>query len=500
MSQRNPRTRLFLQLWLAVSVTCFVWNAIPVLARYRADRQRLVELEGEQGFAPVPVIVLPDDSPWPTSTIQMQGRVVKEPRWNGPSNDSAFGQQRQLAVVNDNVAVVDFSSGNVMQSFQDKSGAERVYNAAVSGDGKVVATVGEFTRIQFWDTSTGRLIQSIEDKYPTLAAQPDQSKRDTKHPNGLRYSSTGVRIIEAAPGGCLFAIGKIDGSIELWAADDRELPDRPNGLTTADWPYRPDDTRPAPQTFRLLSRSQPHVGRITDLSFTLDCQALVTVSGPTFQGVAEIDSNSTMPPVAMVIEEMDSQPRIVRIAVPTGDTVWSVPLSDNPAGLALDSHSQNTDGLPLPAQCAVAMYDGNIWVLDLVNGQSLQSFSASINNRRSMIRAIAFADASRLWTTSTRYVNRPNQHSVGSVSAWDIRRGRRIATAEIPGQFFSADWDMFGMRLATSTYNSELASSRSGRSTGLLPWRRKPVSPFATHLWNVKLIERAPTVALEPTK
>jgi hypothetical protein len=270
-------------------------------------------------------------------------------------------------VVNGNVGVVDFLTGNVLQSFPSKPGAERIYSAAVSGDGKVVATVGEFTRIQFWNAYTGRVIQSIEDKYPTEATQPDLSQQGEKHPNELRYVNTGVRRIVAAPGRCLFAIGKIDGLVELWAADDRELPDRPDGLVTAEWPYRPDDTRPAPLSFRMLSRTQPHVGWITDLQFTLNCQALISVSGPTFQDKMHYDPDLTKPPAAMVVEEGESRPRLVRTAVPSGETTWSVSLPDNPAGLALDALSGNIPGSLYPPRCAVAMNDNEVQVWRVVS-------------------------------------------------------------------------------------------------------------------------------------
>ncbi len=126
----------------------------------------------------------------------------------------------------------------------------------------MIATVGQFTRISFWNAATGKLLQTVEDDFPTAAAQPDTSARGRKHTNGLSYNSTEARKIVAAPGGCLFAIGKVDGSVELWTVEGQTLPDRPHGLVTPEWPYRPDDPSPPSNRFQRIHRIQPHVGEV----------------------------------------------------------------------------------------------------------------------------------------------------------------------------------------------------------------------------------------------
>ena len=124
----------------------------------------------------------------------------------------------------------------------------------------MIATVGEFTVIRFWDASTGELLETIEDDAPTIAAQLDTNEHSRKHSNKLRYSDTGSRRLVATPGGCLFAIGKMDGSVELWATKGRALPDRPHNLVTPQWLYQHDSTEPPHRNFHRIARNQFHQG------------------------------------------------------------------------------------------------------------------------------------------------------------------------------------------------------------------------------------------------
>jgi len=73
----QSRFRFALAAWFTVSVAIFTFRLIPAVAKYRLQGRELINQEFERKHPPAPVIDLPPDSPWPTSTIGMKGYAVK---------------------------------------------------------------------------------------------------------------------------------------------------------------------------------------------------------------------------------------------------------------------------------------------------------------------------------------------------------------------------------------------------------------------------------------
>ena len=496
----QSRFRLVLAAWFIVSVAIFTFRLIPAVAKYRLQGRELVNLEFERKHPPLPVIDLPADSPWPTSTIRMKGYAVKGfDESNLPMASGAF-HEGMLALADGKVSLIEAkhkSSPQLKISFP-RNTDERIFQAVVSGDGKVVATVGEFTVIRFWDAATGELLETIEDDAPTIAAQPDLNEHSRKHTNKLRYSDTGSRKLVAAPGGCLFAIGKIDGSVELWAARDQALPDRPHGLVTPQWPYKPDNNDPPPRKFHRIGRHQLHQGQVDYLEFTLDCQSLVSVSSWTVTGVESFVAVPGQPARVKRAASDLSQPAVMRTKVPSGEVEWQVPLAEIPTAFAMDAMSQpQPAGFPgFKPRFAVAESD-QVLEMSLEDGSVLKSFSVKINTASathgtstSSLAAISFGDrgGGPFWTVERRYlISEPGQsQSLVSVSAWDINRGQRIASAEMTGHLMHAAWSRYGMKLCLVRMNEAGQQAR-----GLtMPWEDPPASPFMLHLWELQIAQR----------
>ncbi|MEZ6128120.1 MAG: hypothetical protein R3C59_05535 [Planctomycetaceae bacterium] len=479
---QNPSSpfRLLMKTWLLLSVASVIWQLIPVFAAYHADQQKLADLERQRRQPPMAIVEVAEDSPWPDSTIEMRGRSIEGlDDSNLPSAGIAFGQRSRMLVAGRTVNLIDTASAAVVQSFPNRQDGERLYAGAISGDGKVVATVGEFTQVCFWNAATGTLLQTVEDDFPTEAAQPDTNAHIRRHRNGLRYSHAGSRRIVAAPGGCLFAIGKIDGSVELWTAEGRPLPDRPHGLVTADWPYRPDDPSPPPNRFRRLHRIPRHVGEVLDLEFTLDCRSLISTSGRRFAQMQEVAvGDSVRSHFSRPIYDNDTTPTVAKTEVASGDLLWQTELLSLPSALALDVGSQNVKGLSIPPRLVVAMDNQEVAVIALDDGATLKTFSIAVGKSRIFTTTMAFGDGSSLlWTTGTRYRHDSEQRTFTSTTAWDVIRGRRIATADVPGSIMSATWNSYGKQLATVRHLENTPSSAKQ-----LPW--------SFHLWDVKIVSR----------
>jgi hypothetical protein len=358
--------------------------------------------------------------------------------------------------------------------------------------------VGEFTVIRFWDASAGELLETVEDDVPTIAAQPDLNEHSRKHTNKLRYSDTGSRRLVAAPGGCLFAVGKIDGSVELWAAQDQALPDRHQGLITPH-PIK----QPPPRKFHRIGRHQLHQGQVDYLEFTLDCQSLVSVSSWTVTGVESVVAVPGQRPSLKRAAGDLSRPAVMKTKVPGGEVEWQVPLAEIPTAFAIDAMSQHLpSGFPeSPPRFAVAESD-QVVVMSLEDGSVLKSFNVKINTASathgtstSSLASISFGNlgGEPLWTVERRYLmSEPGQNqSLVSVSAWDINRGRRIASAEIPGHLMHAAWSRYGMKLALVRLHEQGQQTR----TMTMPWESRPLSPFTLHIWDVSIQQRAPRSA-----
>lgn len=480
MQNSNQQFRWIIKLWLLVSLIGVVWNLLPVFAQYRLDQQKLAEIEEQRRHPPTATVHIAEDSPWPGSTIVMQGQPVEGlDDANLPGGEIRFGQSAQMLITHRNVSLINTPKGaaKLIRSFPDRRDGESLFAAAISGDGKVIATVGEFTQVSFWDAATGKLLQTVEDDIPAANTEPDKSSRGNKHANGLRYSNTGARQLTAAPGGCLFAIGKVDGSVELWTAEGQPLPDRPHGMIGPDWPYRPDDPSPPPKRFHRLRRMLVHQGEVRQLEFTLDCQSLISVSGHRFLKMQPVDGPAEVASFSRPVYDPETTPTIIKTEVVTGTTQWQLDLDDTPQALALDVGSQwRVPGMLHPAQLAVALNNHNVTVMNLDDGSVLNTFSSRYGKSTIRTSSMAFGgNHDVLWTVGTRYAAAGEErHSYTSVSAWDVSRGKRVATAEVPGQIMASGWDRHGMQLATIRYFSNLPSGQDR-----IPW--------SFHLWNVKI-------------
>ena len=496
----QSRFRFAVAAWLTVSVAIFTFRLIPAVAKYRLQGRELINQEFERKHPPAPVIDLPPDSPWPTSTISMKGYAVKElDETNLPMASGAF-HEGMLALAHGKVSLIEakHKSSPALKISFPKDTNERIFQAVISGDGKVVATVGEFTVIRFWDAASGEQLETIEDDAPTIAAQLDLNEHSFKHTNKLRYSNTGSRRLIAAPGGCLFAIGKVDGSVELWAAQDQALPDRPHGLVTPQWTFQPDNNEPPPRKFHRIGRHQLHEGQVDSLEFTQDCQSLVSVSSWTVTGVESVIAVPGQPARIKRAAGDLSHPAVMRTKVPSGEVEWRVPLAEIPVAFSMDAMSQHLPSglLESPPRFAVAESD-KVVVMSLEDGSELKSFSVKINTASatqgtstSSLAALSFGNrgGGPLWTVERRYLNPgPGTHqSMVSVSAWDINRGQRIASAEMPGHLLHATWSAYGMKLALVRM-SETGQQARGMT---MPWEAPSVSPFMLHIWDLRIAER----------
>ena len=493
----QSRFRFAVAAWLTVSVAIFTFRLIPAVAKYRLQGRELINQEFERKHPPAPVIDLPPDSPWPTSTIGMKGYAVKGfDETNLPVFSGVFHQEI-LALAHGKVSVIEArqkTQPELKKTFPTSSD-ERIFQAAVSGDGKVIATVGEFTLIRFWDASTGELLETIEDDAPTIAAQPDTNEHSRKHSNKLRYSDTGSRRLVAAPGGCLFAIGKMDGSVELWAARDQPLPDRDNDLTTSRLRFQP-----APRKFHRIARNQLHQGEVVFLEFTLDCQSLVSVSSWTVTGVESVIAVPGQPARLKRSTGDTARPAVMRTKVPSSEIEWSVPLAEIPTAFSMDAMSQNV--VPVGKFGSLprfAVADSNqVSLMSLEDGSLLKAFAVKIENSvsnpgisTSSLAALSFGSlgGEPLWTVERRNLHNPSSKDqlMVSVSAWDTPRGRRIASAEIPGHLLSATWSGYGMKLALVRLHEQGQQTR----TMTMPWESPPASPFTFHIWDVRIQQRS---------
>jgi len=494
----QSRFRFAVAAWLTVSVAIFMFRLIPAVAKYRLQGRELINLEFERKQPPAPVIDLAPDSPWPTSTIGMKGYAVKGyDETNLPVFSGVF-HQAILALAHGKVSLIEakHKSQPELKNTFPTSSDERIFQAAISGDGKVIATVGEFTVIRFWDASTGELLETIEDDVPTIAAQLDTNEHSRKHSNKLRYSDTGSRRLVAAPGGCLFAIGKMDGSVELWAARDQPLPDRDNDLTTSRLRFQPP-----PRNFHRIARNQLHYGEVVFLEFTLDCQTLVSVSSWTVTGVESVVAVPGQPARLKRSTGDTARPAVMRTKVPSGEIEWNVPLAEIPKAFSIDAMSQNVvpfGKFGFTPRFAVAD-SKQVYLMSLEDGSLLKAFAIKIENSASnpgvstsSLAALSFGSrgGEPLWTVDRRYLNNPSgkDRSMVSVSAWDTPRGRRIASAEIPGHLLSATWSGYGMKLALVRLNEQGQKSR----TMTMPWESPPTSPFMLHIWDVGIQQRSP--------
>ncbi len=173
-----------------------------------------------------------------------------------------------------------------------------------------------------------------------------------------------------------------------------------------------------------------------------------------------------MPPGVMPIYDGDTTPTIVKTEVDSGKIQWQADLAAQPFAMALDQGSQSVNGLLWPARLAVALQNVELVVMSLDDGTLVKKFQLRFGKTIINAATIGFGDGgSLLWTTGTRYTGNSEQPTVTSVTAWDVLRGQRVATAEVPGQVLAAKWNPYGAQLATVRHFDNLPPSETQ-----LPW------------------------------
>ncbi len=184
-----------------------------------------------------------------------------------------------------------------------------------------------------------------------------------------------------------------------------------------------------------------------------------------------------VPAMARPTYDDNSTPTIVNTEVATGAIQWQANLAALPLALALDRSSQIViKGMIRPPQLAVALHNQDVVVLNLNDGSILKTFSSRYGKSTIRTSSMAFGDGpgKPLWTVGTRYTADAENRTVTSVSAWDVVRGKRVATAEVRGQIVSSGWNAWGTQLATIRHIDTTALSQKR-----LPW--------SFHLWDIKI-------------
>lgn len=524
--------RFVLMMGIGISIALFVVRLAPVLARYQAEAERFAELVVEGMQPSEPVVAEEPDSPRPGMTLHLQGRPIKELYDAGITwGHFSFHGRSNLLYARDMGRFFDLrqdSRSNDRQRFEfsrnwQKDGsifeADFIFNA--NGPYGVIATVSEFPDVRFWNWDDGKLLQVVDDEHPTIACQPDASKR---HKSGLRYSHTSVRRLVASPSSFLFAIGKIDGTIELWG--DLAYREHPEwirrdvfgipSLQNGDGGRSADEVAaikahaasvrvPASsRKFGLLMRKKVHEGEIVDLKFCEGGLKLLSVCGSKITGFGPVPSpdgslsNYSMPIrseelVADLVlssaidlaeewrQKLDEPPG--RIAVPIGETVsgphWREPNAGNFSKSRMFAIGNYFNGVAL----------GSLSEKKLTSTLKFPQPGPSV-----MVQSLSFhRDESLLCTLHTAYAGKDESFKTETVlSLWDVTTQRRVSTARLAGQCMSAGWDASGSQLALLRFDHRISQSPAKRS-GLLPWQWTESRPHMFHVRDVK------TASVEPS-
>jgi hypothetical protein len=488
----SNRVRFVVKCWLVLSVVVFFVRLGPVMARYRAAEQKFADLNFEAKQPAAPVIVNDPHSPRPELTLSMAGRAIKKlDDGNMPWADVVLPYRNAMYLAaNQKGYFADLKQNRVMFEFsQSRDEAGGLYGIAVAGLYPIIATVGEHTVVQFWNATNGELLATVEDEHPTIAAVPDLSEHAKRHPNKLRYQDTGARRIAASPNGCLFAIGKVDGTVELWGdLAYREHPELLNDPHQA-------DTRSLVTTKRLgfISRKKVHDGKVEALAFSHGGKKLVSVSGYTATGHGTIpapDGNSAG--YEMLQFDPNSKSDLVVSATSTLEEEWRQPLPSRPGQLALSIAAQHAVPGLLRAPFAVAMFHDGVLLGDLEKKEVTGTIKFPKNEPSAMVQSLAFhRTESALLTLHTSYTGEKNNVTIDTVmSLWQTNTRRRIATARFPGQFMAAGWDIEGTRLAMIRLNPANRNLPPSRSS-FWPWESQTTMPFLFHVWDVNVVPQS---------
>ena len=494
----SNRVRIVVKCWLVLSVAVFFVRLGPVMARYRAAEQKFADLNFEAKQPAAPVIVNDPNSPRPELTLALEGRAIKklddsQMPWANfvmPNRDAMYlaaSHKGYFANLKENCVMFEFP--------QPRDEAGGLYGIAVSTQTQVMATVGEHTVVQFWNSATGELLATVEDEHPTIAAVPDLSEHAKRHPNKLRYQDAGARKIVASPrGGSLFAIGKVDGTIELWG--NLGYRDHPELLNELDKP----GSRSLLSSKRLgfISRKKVHDGKVEDLAFSHGGRKLVSVSGYTATGHGTIPAPDGNPAGYEMLQfDPNSKSDLVVSDTSSLQEEWRLPLPHRAGELALSSAAQHAVPGLLRTPFAVAMFHDGVLLGDLNTKEVTGTIKFPKNEPSAMVQSLAFhRTESALLTLHTSYSGvKDNVTIETALSLWQTSSRRRIATTRLPGLFMAAGWDTQGTRFALIRHNPAM-SNLPPSMTNLLPWSTPPTSPFLFHVWDVKVIPQSGGVAV----
>ena len=517
----SNRVRFCVMGWLIVSVAVFVVRLGPVLARYRADEQKFADLAFEAKQPSPPPVVNDPNSPTPNLTLSLQGRAIR-------GLDDGQIPWMQADFRGRDLMLVAYDTGRwfrlkraphspadqLLHEFpKQRDLAGRIDCGAIAGplEGRVIATVGEFPVVQFWDMETGKLLETVEDEHPTMAARPVPPNQTKRHPSGLRYSETDARRIVAAPRGCLFAIGKVDGTIELWG----DLVYREHPEWIEEEMLKGYQRRPFQRRFGMLSRRQVHEEHVVDLKFCKGGLQLLSIGGHKVTGYAALNgadgsplgyetrvrSNELVSDV--VLSSTSSLDEVWRQKLPEAPDVLAIPMGETVGG----PHWKTEDGggIHKTRPFAISSFERGVLLGDLLKKELTGTLAPPKPEPTRFIQSIAFhRNENALLTLHTDYSGQPGDAKSETIlTLWQVGSRRRIATARLPGQFMSAGWDSQGMLLALLRFDPRLANSPStsnasqgNDSPTLFPWRTSSAHPHMFHLWDVR-VDRIETPAAQ---
>lgn len=485
----SHRVRIVVKCWLVLSVVVFFVRLGPVMARYRAADQKFADLDFEAKQPAAPVIVNDSDSPVPRLTLALEGRAIEkldDGHWSWvqatlPNRDSLYlvaDRKGYFARLRENRVAFEFPRRG--------EESDDLYEVAVSSESQIMATIGRHTVVQFWNAFTGELLATVEDENPTIAARQDPFPHAKRHSNKLRYQDIGARRIVASPKGCLFAIGKVDGTIELWG----DLTYREH-LGRLNEPEPPDSRSLfTSKKFGFISRRKVHDGRVVELGFSHGGKKLVSVGGHrVLDYEAQKAADGTPTELELPKQSSDSKFDVVLSATNSLETEWRQPLPEAPGQLALSIEAQHAVPGMLSVPFAVGMFHHGVILGDLAKKQITGTIKFPARGPSVMVQSVAFhRNENAVLTLHTSYSGVKGNVTIETVlSLWQTSSRRRIATARLAGQFGSAAWDKQGQRLALLRVNPVM-SRTANSGTSFFPWFSKPSSPFLFHVWDVRAV------------
>lgn len=510
-----------LQFGIAVAMAVCVLRLSSALARYRVAEATFADLALEAMQPAQPIVENLPESPRPDLTLWLRGGPLKELHdaqiaWSQLS----FTEGYFLSAYDKSRLFRKRQPGEWKLECEfprDPNRHGRIFGGGITRNlwNAVIATVGEFPVVEFWDASTGQLIQSISDEHPTMSAHPDASGR---HKSGLRYSETAARKIVASPTSGLFAIGKMDGTIELWG--DLAYRDHPEWLRcdVSGVPLLTDDAKrnealkatikahdeamrrpPTERQFGLLSRRKVHVGEVVDLRFCEGGLKLLSIGGLHVTGY-ETQKGPDGPQTDYKFP-VRSQEMVCDVALSSVESLdlaesWRHKLESVPSHLAVPPFESSRSPAWIDATYkrkvsrpfAIAYVFSEIQLASLSDRKLTDKLQFPAGGPSVMTQSLTFhRDQDALLSLHTHYrpdKDRPNQHIPETVlTLWHVGSKQRMSTARLDGQVMSAGWDSMGFQLALLRFDHRLAQ----QSTVNWPWESSPQRAHMFHLWDIRV-------------